>query len=160
MKKRITKALSAAVITASVLLAAGCSAASADEDAVSFYPNEEITLGNYYLDGDTSNEYIKITEGFGFEYVGFDFYQMDHDLDDGYLEAVSGEEKQALLEEIENYDTYRLGQRYYQIQPIVGLMVLKNTPDYIEGLGGECIEIIDEKTLKFDDEHIYTLVEE
>ena len=160
MKSNIKTILAALFITAGSLTAAGCSAASADEDAVSFYPNEEITLGNYYRDGDTNNEYIKITEGFGFEYVGFDFYQMDNDLDDNYLDAVSGEEKEALLEEVANYDTWRLGQRYYQIQPIVGLMVLKNTPDYIDGLSGECIEIIDEKTLKFDDEHIYTLVEE
>lgn len=160
MKKRITKALSAAVITASVLLAAGCSAASADEDAVSFYPNEEITLGNYYLDGDTSNEYIKITEGFGFEYVGVDFYQATYDLNKDYIDTLPDDEKQVVLDDMKADADARLGQRYYQIQPIVGLMVLKNTPDYIEGLGGECIEIIDEKTLKFDDEHIYTLVEE
>ncbi len=160
MKKRITKALSAAVITASVLLAAGCSAASADEDAVSFYPNEEITLGNYYLDGDTGNEYIKITEGFGFEYVGFDFYQATYDLNKDYIETLSDDEKQVILDDMRTTADARMGQRYYQIQPIVGLMVLKNTPEYIEGLGGETIEIIDEKTLKFDDDHIYTLVEE
>lgn len=160
MKKHIYNALSAVLITSGILLAAGCSAASADEEAVSFYPNEEITLGNYYLDGDTSNEYIKITEGFGFEYVGMDFYQATYDLNKDYIETLPDDEKQVILDDMRTTADARMGQRYYQIQPIVGLMVLKNTPEYIEGLGGECIEIIDEKTLKFDDEHIYTLVEE
>lgn len=135
-----------------------CTIASAGEAPV-IYENKEIQCGNYYLDGDTEKEYISISEGFGFQYVGFDFYNRTYELNKDYLDTLTGEERETVLADIRSDAEWREQPRYYQIDRLNGNLILKNTSDYVEGLGGETIIVIDEKTLEFDDEHIYILVE-
>lgn len=135
-----------------------CVSASADELPV-LYENEEIQCGKYYLDGNTENEYISITEGFGFQYVGFDFYNRTYELNKSYIDTLTDEEKETVLADIKVEAELREQPRYYQIQHLTGNLIIKNKPDYVEGLGGETIVVIDEKTLKFDSDHIYILVE-
>lgn len=135
-----------------------CVSASADEPPT-YYENEEIQCGKYYLDGNTENEYINITDDFGFQYVGFDFYNRTYELNKSYIDSLTGEEKETVLAEIKSDAELREQPRYYQIQRLTGNLIIKNSPDYIEGLGGETITVVDENTLRFDSDHVYILVE-
>lgn len=75
------------------------------------------------------------------------------------ITTLADKEKETFLSDIKADAELREKPRYYQIQRLTGNLITKDTPDYEEGLGGETIIVIDEKTLKFDSDHIYISVE-
>ena len=123
------------------------------------YPNEEIKVGKYYLNGDPSTgQYIDITENFGFQYVGFDFFGQHMESEKDWLDALDEDERERAIAAIREDDENREKKRFYQMQPVFGGITVKDSPTYLPGLGGECIARIDENTLEFDKDHIYIYV--
>ncbi len=162
LRTSISRAITALILVLmSLTLLSACSSASAEPSPI-VYENKEITLGKYYLDGDsTSEEYIEISDGFGIQYVGFNLYERTYELNKGFIESLSEEERTAVIESMKADAELREAKRYYQISPLNGkLLILKDTSEYIEGLGGETIILVDETTLKFDEDHVYKLVEQ
>lgn len=123
------------------------------------YPNEEIKTGKYYLNGDPSTgQYIDITEDFGFQYVGFDFFGQHMESEKDWLDSLDEDEREQAIAAIREDDENREKKRFYQIHPVFGSIIVKDVPTYLPGLGGETIARIDENTLEFDKDHIYIYV--
>ncbi len=123
------------------------------------YPNEELKIGRYYLNGDPSTgQYIDITENFGFQYVGFDFFGQHMESEKDRLDSLDEDEREQTIASIREYDESREKKRFYQIQPRFGNIIVKDFPTYQPSLGGEAIDRIDENTLEFDKDHIYIYV--
>lgn len=158
MSKMIKFLIGVFLLCLCMVSVSACSSSSGEEYP-QLYDNKEIKIGNYYLDGDVSKEYIKITENFGFQYVGFDFYNRDYELNKDYYDSLDETEKAEALESLKNDAERREKPRYYQIARLSGNLVIKDTPEYVEGLYGEGIIVIDENSLEFDKDHIYNYVE-
>lgn len=123
------------------------------------YPNEEIKVGKYYLNGDPSTgQYIDITEDFGFQYVGFDFFGQHMESEKNWLDSLDEDERGKAIAAIKEDDENREKKRFYQIHPVFGSIIVKDSPTYQPSLGGETIDRIDENTLEFDKDHIYIYV--
>lgn len=159
MASKFLKAFSAVLLLMlSVFLVTACKTANANE-APMVYENKEIPVGKYYLNGDaSSSEYIEISEGFGFQYVGFNFYEKTYELNKGSLDYYDEETRQKVIDGWKSDAEEREKPRYYQISSGTGNLIVKNVPEYFELLSGEAIIILDDGSLQFDQDHVYKLV--
>ncbi len=127
------------------------------------YPNEEIKVGKYYLAGGDDTQYIEIKEGFGIEFVGFDFYQELYDLNEEYIKSLeeSGDEEQLqlVLDDFRETDELRKSCVYYQITKLSGNIMPKPVLDMVSG-GGWVLAHPDENTIEYTKEKVYVYREE
>lgn len=153
------KAIAIILLVCMAVLCVGCTSAGANGDTAiaesELHPNEEMKIGKYFREGGTDEQYVEIYEGFQVQLFGFDLYQRTVDLNKDLLESLTDEEREATLKELKADADWRESRLYYQINPLSGNLVFKDTPEYIDGLGGAVLMVVDENTLKFDKDEIY-----
>ena len=160
--------------TMSILLTLGmlcslsaCMTASADDGrlpgTVEVCRDDELKHGRYYLDGGDDTQYIEISENFGIEFVGFDFYQEHYDLNREVIEQWEAdgntEQVRLVLNGFREEDALRNSYRYYQYEHIVdtpyyGSIIPKQLPDYFS-YGGWGLTLTDENTIQYTEDKIY-----
>lgn len=144
-----------------------CMTASADEGkipgTVEVCRTDELKHGRYYLDGGDGTQYIEISENFGIEFVGFDFYRENYDLNRELLEQLEEKGETDLLQEIlddfRETDVTRKSCRYYQYEhvtdtPYNGTILPKHLPDHYS-FGGWGLNLLDENTIRYTDDKIF-----
>ena len=98
-KNIFNKALAAAILlTITILSVCACS----DKGTSSEASKAGAVQGNYYLDGDTTKQYISFNEDNSFKFVGYDF--------DAFAKALLGdwlEDNSAFVDRLDDAYTYR-----------------------------------------------------
>ncbi|MCH5206011.1 MAG: hypothetical protein J1F09_03590 [Oscillospiraceae bacterium] len=150
------KLIATASVAAALVLGGGAFALgfALNKPAVANQDRTELTVGRYYLENGTKDEYVEVYDDQTLQVFGLDYLKLVTELNADYVAGLDEEGYQDFVEfEQDLVDFWNSRHQYKLLEQSVRLYLDPQTPS------GMSLYAIDENTLEFDADHIYIYAE-